>query len=297
MVEPLTMFTIALSILIYVFLPPLLDGIERKIKADVQSRYGPPTIFQTWYDILKLMSKEVVTPVNPLFFIVPISLSFTLSVVLSVIVSQIIVLSNMSLIKIILILVILTSIHVLNILAYLFSSNPFSMMGTFRIMTLNILNEVGLAIFLVLMFKVTTSSSNSVVLIPLTIIPLTVAIYISHGRLPYDLHEAEPELASGSLIEFSGPILGLYLYSHLIERYILTSIPIVFVLYMIKSFLNNIIAVFMLHVFTVILYVVFAVVSVLLGRSKVNIAVKTLAFLYFLCIVIWIGAYIVENII
>ncbi|MEM1525760.1 MAG: NADH-quinone oxidoreductase subunit H [Ignisphaera sp.] len=297
MADPLDIATIIASVLLYVFLPPLLDGVERKIKADIQSRYGPPTIFQTWFDILKLMSKEVVIPINYIFYIVPISLSFTLSIVLSVIMSQIITLSNMSLMKIISVFVFLTSIHVLNMLTYLFSSNPFSIIGTFRVMTLNILNEVGLALFLILMFIVVTNSPCSIMLSLFTITPLTIAVYISHGRLPYDLHEAEPELASGSLIEFSGPILGLYLYSHLIERYILTSLPILFIIYMFKVFQNVFVMSLVFHVFTIVLYIIFAVVSVILGRSKVNLAVKTLAFLYFLAIIIWIGVYIVERII
>lgn len=297
MVEPLTIATVTISVLLYVFLPPLLDGVERKIKADIQSRYGPPTILQTWYDILKLMSKEVVIPINYLFFIVPISLSFTLLILLSITISQIIISSNMSLIKVISVFVILTSTHVLNILTYLFSSNPFSVIGTFRVMTLNILNEVGLALFLILMFIVSTSSSHNITLTLFTIIPLTIAVYISHGRLPYDLHEAEPELASGSLIEFSGPILGLYLYSHLIERYVLTSLPILFIIYISRTFLNVLIISLLFHLLTVALYIIFAVVSVILGRSKVNLAVKTLAFLYLLAIIIWIGVYIVESII
>lgn len=299
MAELLTLLiSITASILLYILLPPLLDGIERKIRADIQSRIGPSSVLQTWYDILKLLSKEVITFAEPKYLVISISLSLSLTILLAAILSYVTALTLIDAPHIALILVIATSIHTLGLLAYLFSSNPFSFIGVFRAVTIDIVNEVGLAISLVLTY---ISGLKRVTLnnIPLSLIALAsliVAVYVSSRRLPYDLPEAEPELASGTIIEFSGPILGIYVYNHLLERYMLTSIPIMLALWTVRVQLNNVIMLLLLHVFTSTLYIVFAIVGVVLGRSRVNIAVKTLTFLYSLTIVIWLGAYILEQI-
>ena len=56
-----------ISMVAYVFIAPviggLLEGIDRKISARMQGRKGP-SIFQPFYDIAKLFSKQVLT-VNP----------------------------------------------------------------------------------------------------------------------------------------------------------------------------------------------------------------------------------------
>ncbi|MEM4844591.1 MAG: NADH-quinone oxidoreductase subunit H, partial [Ignisphaera sp.] len=82
-----TALAIVTSMLLYIFLPPLLDGIERKIRAKIQTRYGPPTILQTWYDIIKLSSKELRIPptlqYSIFLFILALSLSITTLYLLS----------------------------------------------------------------------------------------------------------------------------------------------------------------------------------------------------------------------
>ena len=42
-------------------LAPVYDGVERKVRAAIHTRIGPP-VLQTWYDIVKLFSKEAVIP-------------------------------------------------------------------------------------------------------------------------------------------------------------------------------------------------------------------------------------------
>ncbi|MEM0371455.1 MAG: NADH-quinone oxidoreductase subunit H [Ignisphaera sp.] len=213
--ELITILTTFLSVCLYIFIPPILDGIERKIKANIQTRYGPPTIFQTWYDILKLMSKELIMSTKVRYIILPLSISLTLTLFLAIVISLSIV-STTSLLSFYpyaaLFLVIVISIHALHLLLYISSANPFSIIGTFRIISIDVANEVGFATFLVLtMVSRYVNSSASLSLFILSFIPLLIAVYVSSRRLPYDLHEAEPELASGSIIELSGPILGLYI--------------------------------------------------------------------------------------
>lgn len=282
-----------LSFFLYFFIPPILDGIERKIKASIQSRYGPPSILQTWYDILKLMSKETITSIEIKYSVISLSISITLTFFLTILISYIVLHTVLELIYTALLIVIILSIHTLHLMLYVFSTNPFSIIGTFRVMFIDIANEIGLVTFITL---VTVSSfiysSLKLLLFALSFIPLLIAIYVSNRRLPYDLHEAEPELASGSIIELSGPLLGLYLYNHILERYTTISLSIALAMLVLKLFNNYFVNIVFLHLFTSILYIIFATISSILGRSRVDTAFKTLILIYFLAIVIWIGVYL-----
>ncbi|MEM2008837.1 MAG: NADH-quinone oxidoreductase subunit H [Ignisphaera sp.] len=298
--ELITILTTFLSVCLYIFIPPILDGIERKIKANIQTRYGPPTIFQTWYDILKLMSKELIMSTKVRYLILPLSISLTLTLFLAIVISLSIV-STTSLLSFYpyaaLFLVIVISIHALHLLLYISSANPFSIIGTFRIISIDVANEVGFAAFLVLtMVSRYVNSSASLSLFILSFIPLLIAVYVSSRRLPYDLHEAEPELASGSIIELSGPILGLYIYNHLLEKYLLISIPVALIMLMFGLNVGNqSLHLLLLHIFAAIIYMVFSIVSTILGRSRIDLAFKTLILIYSLAIIIWIGVYIFEQ--
>ncbi|MEM2230255.1 MAG: NADH-quinone oxidoreductase subunit H, partial [Ignisphaera sp.] len=289
--ELITILTTFLSVCLYIFIPPILDGIERKIKANIQTRYGPPTIFQTWYDILKLMSKELIMSTKVRYLILPLSISLTLTLFLAIVISLSIV-STTSLLSFYpyaaLFLVIVISIHALHLLLYISSANPFSIIGTFRIISIDVANEVGFAAFLVLtMVSRYVNSSASLSLFILSFIPLLIAVYVSSRRLPYDLHEAEPELASGSIIELSGPILGLYIYNHLLEKYLLISIPVALIMLMFGLNVGNqSLHLLLLHIFAAIIYMVFSIVSTILGRSRIDLAFKTLILIYSLAIII-----------
>ncbi|MEM2285407.1 MAG: NADH-quinone oxidoreductase subunit H [Ignisphaera sp.] len=299
--ELTTILAIFLSISLYIFIPPILDGIERKIKANIQTRYGPSTIFQTWYDILKLMSKELIISTEVRYLILPLSISITLTLFLAIVVSFYVASTKSLLLPYYsyaaLFLVTMISIHALHLLLYISSANLFSIIGTFRIISIDVANEVSFATFLVLtMVSRYVNSSASLSLFILSFIPLLIAVYVSSRRLPYDLHEAEPELASGSIIELSGPILGLYIYNHLLEKYLLTSIPVALIMLMFELNVGNqSIHLLFLHIFAAIIYMVFSIVSTILGRSRIDLAFKTLILIYSLAIIIWIGVYIFEQ--
>jgi formate hydrogenlyase subunit 4 len=201
---------------------------------------------------------------------------------------------------VIMILTLLLAVHSLYLILYIFSSNPFSIVGTFRIATIDILNEAGLVAFAILTavsISISRASPKDYLLLTIALTALAIAVYVSQRRLPYDLHEAEPELASGAIIEFSGAVLGFYTYSHLLERYILASIPMIFIAYVMSNMLrlNPVTATLMVHVLASLIYMLYAVISALIGRSRVNLAVKTINLIYFLAIAIWLGVYILWN--
>lgn len=299
------LLAIAVSWIMYVTLPPLLDGVERKIKADVQSRIGPPSVLQTFYDILKLLSKETVFYAKPVFPALSLSLITTMVFTLSLIITKLTLLHPSTtgggvnglnglyvsyLLSIALVL--LMSIHAVKAILYTVSLNPFSILGAFRKLSIDILNEAVFVAFAIAMYMAVIGvAPRNIVYTVTTLIPILVSTYVYSRRLPYDLHEAEPELASGSIIELSGPLLGLYIYSSLVERYVLTSIPLALLMLLIGVSTNPFLRVLLLHLSTTLIYVFYGVLSFTIGRSRVDLAFKTLALIYSILISIWICIY------
>ena len=281
---------IILSIVLFVcltLLAPLLDGIERKIRAKLHSRIGPPSILQTWYDILKLFSKELVLPEGGLLVPLLVGLLYTLALVtLSIIPYGVPNPFTLGLPDILLILVLVIALQLLWTVSSLASGNPYATIGVFREAGLGLVNEFFLALSLIALALITGSSSfTGLVGFRLTLsyilllVVLGIACYVASGRIPFDIGEAEPELASGVLVEFSGPVLGLALYAHYLKRLILYAILADLIVLPFANVLGLAsIGVFLLVL--VVLWIVFAVVSVVLGRSRIDLAPRGLLKIY-----------------
>ncbi|MEM3141610.1 MAG: NADH-quinone oxidoreductase subunit H [Zestosphaera sp.] len=290
------LFTFVLSLL-----PPLLDGIERKVRAKIQSRFGPPTFLQTWYDLFKLGVKELKIPLSgeSAVFLVMLSLLVALMSLYAV-VYVVLTLTNIDLIVLAMFLVLVVTSHSLGLVASATTSNPFALIGGYRSILLAVLNELGLivgsflSIFLGLKL-VTHYSVSTLATYLLSLAILFVATYVSSGRLPFDIHEAEPELASGILIEFSGKVLGFYIYSHLLIRYVLSLLVAVALISPLTLFFPSLLVAFLISLLlSTLLYIAYGVVATLLGRTRVDIGVRTL-FIYYLIVLTvlviftWIG--------
>ncbi|MEO3993074.1 MAG: NADH-quinone oxidoreductase subunit H [Desulfurococcaceae archaeon TW002] len=298
--------TIALLSLLFTFilsfLPPLLDGIERKVRAKIQSRIGPPTLLQTWYDLLKLGVKELKIPLSgeSAAFLVMFSLLVTLMSLYVVVYVVLTLTTSIDSMVLDMFLILVATSHSLGLVASVTTSNPFALIGSYRSMLLTVLNKLGLVVgsFISIYsgLKLVTHYSISTLIVYLSSLAiLLIATYVSSGRLPFDIHEAEPELASGTLIEFSGKLLGFYIYTHLLMRYVLsflvaialvtpfiTSLPILSVAFPISLLLS------------VCFYLAYGVVATLLGRTRVDIGVRTLFTYYLLVLIVlviftWIG--------
>ncbi len=297
--------TILLSLLftsVLAFLPPLLDGIERKIRAKIQSRFGPPTFLQTWYDLLKLGVKELKIPLSgeSAAFLVMLSLIITLIALYAVVYVALTLSINIDFIVLAMLLVLVAASHSLGLVASATTSNPFALIGSYRNILLTILNELGLVIGSVLSILlglrlVTNYSILTLATYLLSLAVLIVATYVSSGRLPFDIHEAEPELASGTIIEFSGKILGFYIYAHLLARYVLSLLVAVAITAPFTAVFSPIPAIFPATLLlSACVYLAYGVVATLLGRTRVDIGVRTL-FMYYLLVLIvlviftWIG--------
>lgn len=69
-----------------VFLSPLVSGIINRLKARVESKHGP-SIFQPYYDLWKLLKKEVVVPIgSSIFFVIAPFISFSAYLVIALVI-------------------------------------------------------------------------------------------------------------------------------------------------------------------------------------------------------------------
>ena len=300
--EALTILLSLLLVFILSLVPPLLDGIERKIRAKIQSRFGPPTLLQTWYDLLKLFVKELKIPLGGEFAVFLVTLSLVIALISLYAVIYIALTLNTSINPMVLavFLVLVATSHSLSLVASTTTSNPFALIGSYRNILLTILNEMGLIVggFLSILLglrMITYYSIPALITYLLSLAFLLVATYVSSGRLPFDIHEAEPELASGTLIEFSGKVLGFYIYSHLLMRYVLSFLAAIVLVTPLIAFLHSFLAAFLASFsLSVIIYLAYGVIATLLGRTRVDIGVRTL-FIYYLVVLIvlviftWIG--------
>ena len=273
-------------IILTTLIVPILDGIERKIKAKLHSRIGPP-ILQTWYDIRKLFAKELVLT-RTAFPILLVSLVMVGLCILTLLVipagSSWVFFSSIGLP---LLIVLIASIHSLIIITSIVSDNLYAIIGGFRELTIGIINEIALIIALVLTLKnvglgysgsqITTSIKVSYIS---AVILLAISSYVASGRIPFDLGEAEPELASGVLIELSGPVLGTVLYSIILKRFIFASITALALFLPFMRLLNPLLAFILFILLIIAVWIVHAVTAVLLGRSRVDIATRTLICVY-----------------
>ena len=71
-VNPSLVIETLIQLFAVIFLSPLFIGISNKLKSKVESKQGP-SIFQPYYDLIKLLQKETVVPINAsnIFIYVP----------------------------------------------------------------------------------------------------------------------------------------------------------------------------------------------------------------------------------
>lgn len=275
-------------LLIFLLIPPLYDGIERKIRAKLHSRVGPPTLLQTWYDILKLFKKELVITDTGLASMLLSSLLIATVVITATTLplgfNTPITSSGASLV---LFTILLIGCQLLWVSLTLTPGNPYATIGVFREALIGMINEFFLVVGLVsLMFYIGSPSFDAMIWVRpsltylLIFVLLAVSAYIGSGRIPYDIAEAEPELASGVLIEFSGPLLGITLYSHYLKRAILYGLLADMIVLPITRIIGILVSALIYPIIVLAIWIVFAVISVMLGRTRVDIAPRSMLKIY-----------------
>ncbi|MCD6158239.1 MAG: NADH-quinone oxidoreductase subunit H [Euryarchaeota archaeon] len=270
---------------------PLIDGVERKIKARVQRRKGPP-IQQTWYDILKLFKKEEIMPkdaTKSIFISAPF-MAF-LSVLISYLFVPTILPGALYFYGDIIVVVYLLAFSSIAFFLGAFSSgNPYAQVGANREMSLAVVEEILLA-FIVGSLAVLNRSLMLNRMFPLeikvsSIILLAfylVVMYIASARVPFDIAEAEPEIAEGPFIEYSGKYLAMCKYTIFLKRILLTSLFLNLVLpeNVLWRTIGYVIGV-------VIIPVVLAMIEAHMGRMRIDQAVRFMKRLSVIGIFAWV---------
>jgi NADH-quinone oxidoreductase subunit H len=205
----------------------LFEGLDRKLHARLQNRIGPP-ILQPFYDFFKLFGKERIIPENAsatIFTIAPI-----LAVICAVIGALIPFIATLFRANfagdLILVIYLLSMPSLMVMIGGSASGNPFATIGFSRTITMLLAYEIPFVLSIGLIafktgFSVTSYdiiAAQEIAGMPLAFSYISMAlaaaafllcIPIAVGVLPFDLYEAKTEIASGSLIEYSGPYLAL----------------------------------------------------------------------------------------
>ncbi len=224
----------------------LLAWFDRKITAQVQFRKGPP-LLQPFYDFLKLLLvKETILPARGAkltFLIAPILGLFGATI------SAVFILLPLLNIQVgfegdvIVIFYLLTIPSLTYIIGALASGNPLASVGASREIKLIISYELTfLLVFAAIILKSDMSIRMSEILQIqaeqgafigsisgiLLFIAAIFCIQAKMGMVPFDIAEAETELASGSFIEFSGTVYAMVKFTKYIMLFILAALLVGF---------------------------------------------------------------------
>ena len=216
--------------------------LERKLYARIQDRFGPNRvgpwgIFQTVPDIIKIFTKEYITPVGADKFIYNLAPILSVSAVLltwavipfaptifgtdvNVGVLYIIAVGSMGTLSI--------------IMAGWSSNNKYSLLGAFRAVAQMVSYEVPMVLaLLVPVLLGGTMGINSlvasqdvwyVVLAPLAALMFFISTMAETGRAPFDLLEAESELVAGYQTEYSGLKFGMFYVGEFLHAFTISAL-------------------------------------------------------------------------
>jgi NADH-quinone oxidoreductase subunit H len=216
----------------------LLIWGERKLLARQQDRLGPNRtgpfgVLQTVADFAKLVTKELIFPTGadrPVFLLAP------LLVVMSVVGLWAVVPFAPRFIASdinvgVLYVISVGSIGTLGImLAGWSSNNKYALLGAFRAVAQLVSYEIPMV--LVMLIPVMLSGSMGmvtiveqqrpmwfVVLAPIAFIMFYISSLAENGRAPFDLIEAESEIATGYNVEYSGLMFGMFFVAEFLHAF------------------------------------------------------------------------------
>ena len=248
LIFPGLIFTVALGL--------YASWIVRKVTALIHHRIGPPAL-QPLYDVIKLFGKETLIPeaANKTVFIFAPVVGFASVLLLSLLLLGVDFIpageNGMFLGDVIVALYLMVIPSLALILGSSASGSPHAAIGTAREMKLVISYELVLLMaFIVVLIKTATfhgisGSQNEAQLLSLSAIAQSqhapafsisgllaflaaiLCIQAKLGFTPFDIAEAETELAGGVLIEYSGPLLALWKLMHTI---MLVALPLFLVI-------------------------------------------------------------------
>ena len=242
-------FGSALLVLIGGYFGMLYRGIDRKLVAHMQGRVGPP-IVQPFRDVRKLLMKENIIPegaISWLFNAAPfLALISTGSLLLFIpLFGQPALLGTYGDVILVLYLLIIPSLAF--VLGGFASSSPYATVGAQREMIIMMSYEAPLAVVaLGIAWRIShVTATNPFLMSTITEYPiwnllgpvgvigallmLFTLIVVTVGeaaKVPFDIAEAETEIAGGLLVEYSGRNLSLFYLSDVIKAFAMSSLVV-----------------------------------------------------------------------
>jgi NADH-quinone oxidoreductase subunit H len=234
-------FVLATILLLSTF---ILIWAERKIVARIQDRLGPNRVgpfgvFQTVADLMKLVTKELITPIGA--DIIPYNLAPLLAVMAVVGIWAVMPFAptfigadiNVG----VLYTVSIGAIGTLGImLAGMSSNNKYALLGAFRTVAMMISYAVPMVLALVIpvllassmgMSSIVEAQSNFswfIFLAPVAAFVFFVSSIAEVGRAPFDLLEAESEIVAGFHIEYSGLKFGMFFVAEFLHAFTISAL-------------------------------------------------------------------------
>ncbi|WP_368294450.1 respiratory chain complex I subunit 1 family protein [Dehalobacter sp. TBBPA1] len=222
-----------LMVILYIILAPfiggLIAGVDRRISARMQSRYGPP-ILQPFYDIFKLMNKSSIA-VNPQQRL------YIICFIVFVIISGAIFFGGGDLL---LAIFALTLASIFLIIAAYSTFSPYAYIGAEREMLQIMAYEPMVILTTVGMYMVTKSfnvwdiamyDQPLLYSLPGIFLGFLFILTIKFRKSPFDIsmsHHAHQEIVRGIITEFSGTDLALIEIAHWYENVFLLGIVCLF---------------------------------------------------------------------
>jgi NADH-quinone oxidoreductase subunit H len=262
--------------------------IVRKVSAKVQYRVGPP-LLQPLYDVMKLMGKEILMPqeAQQTVFIVAPLVGFAGILLLSIMLWRISFAQTAFLGDIIVAIYLMTLPSLALILGSSASASPHAAVGTAREMKLIMGYELSLVLaFIVVIIK--TGGQISLVAIAghtpalsisgmLAFVVALLCVQAKLGFVPFDIAEAETELGSGVLMEYSGALLAVW---KLVQAVMLVGLP----LFLVMVFLGGFGTTGLSLVWGIGKYVLILVLLILIKNTNPRLRIdQAMRFFWFYC--------------
>lgn len=218
-------------IIVAPFLGGLLSGIDRKITARMQGRKGP-SIFQGFYDVKKLLSKQLVVVNSLQHLLVWGFLIFVIFTGVLFFIGG----------DILLVIFALTTAVMFMVMAACAVNSPFSAMGSQRELIQMMSYEPMLLICAVGLYMATGTFNvgeiiqadiPAIVYLPGVFVGFLYILTIKLGKSPFDLsssHHAHQEMVKGITTEMSGSVFALIEIAHWYENVFLLGIVGIFVI-------------------------------------------------------------------
>jgi NADH-quinone oxidoreductase subunit H len=225
--------------------------IVRKVSALVQWRVGPP-FFQPFYDVVKLMGKEVLIPEaaqRVVFQVAPV-VGMSGALLLSTMLWRITIDPSKMFVGDIIVAVYLMVLPSLAlILGSSASASPHAALGTSREMKLVMGYELSLVLALIVVLiksggqlSLAAIAGQTPVLSISGLLAFLVALFSVQAKLgfvPFDIAEAETELGSGVLMEYSGALLAVW---KIVHAMLLVGLPLFLVTVFLGGFTGSVLA-------------------------------------------------------